>query len=54
MGSIMNVEIHIPIAPVATDVPCLLRRIYDPTLNNITIFNPQHNKTLAIALMLAD
>ena len=33
---------------------CLLRRICDPTLNNITIFNPQHNKTLATALMLAD
>jgi len=30
------------------------RRICAPTLVNIRIFNPQHNKTLAIALMLAD
>ncbi|MBR3828451.1 MAG: hypothetical protein IKR79_05520 [Bacteroidales bacterium] len=29
-------------------------RICDPTLVNIRIFNPQHNKTLATALMLAD
>jgi len=30
------------------------RWICDPTLVNIRIFNSQHNKTLAIALMLAD
>ena len=33
---------------------CLLRRICDPTLINIRFFSPQHNKTLATALMLAD
>ena len=33
---------------------CLLRLICNPTLINIRFFNPQHNKTLAIALMLVD